>query len=138
EAERARAVARLAHEAEAVALEEVAALEVEDEAADDPPRIELQITARPAARSQPVAHLVVGAPLPRRDLVVHERVVHVVADGADRAHVQRAIAEDAAPGRGDHVRRLLAPRLDPRASTLRQSQLARTGGGARRRSARRT
>src|SRR5205823_5812267 len=80
----------------AVRLEHVAALEIEDQAADDLARIERERTDRPAELEEARAHVLVRALLPLADVVVDERVVHVVADGAHGAQVERAVAEHAA------------------------------------------
>ena len=93
------------HVAEAVGLDEVAELDVDDQAADDQLRVELEVVDRPA---RPRRACLAGARRRARshvlDAVVDQRVVHVVADRLDRAQVERAVAEDAAVRRrpGDH------------------------------------
>ncbi len=93
--------------AEAVRLDDVAELEVDDQPADATrPGFERR-GHPPASRARRGAsRVLVGPPLPHLHPVVDEGVVHVVADGADRAQVQGAVAEDAARGRRQLGQRL--------------------------------
>jgi hypothetical protein len=98
-----RAVGRLRHVAEAVGLHDVAERKVDDQAAREQVGVKTQVAHRQPAFEQALLHVRVGPGLPGVHVVVHERVVHVEPDRPDRAHVQRAVAEDAPLGRGLEV-----------------------------------
>ena len=69
--------------AEAVGLDEVTEIGVDDEPADDPVGLEVEAVEGPPLRLEPGADVLVGASFPGRHPVVDQGVVHVVADGAD-------------------------------------------------------
>ena len=81
---------------EAIGFDDVAKLKIENEAANDHPIVELQIADGPAFSLQLATNVLVRALLPILLLVVHERVVHVVSDGAHLLEVDGSIAIDAA------------------------------------------
>mmetsp|Transcript_4083 Transcript_4083/g.10318 ORF Transcript_4083/g.10318 Transcript_4083/m.10318 type:complete len:704 (-) Transcript_4083:104-2215(-) len=96
--EHARAVHRALHEAKAVHLDQVAQLFVQDQPADGQLWLELEALHGAADAAEVVQAVLEGQPLPLVDVVVDERVVHVVADGLDGAQVERAVAEDGPVG----------------------------------------
>ena len=97
-AQHALSVHGAAHEAEAVDLENVAHLRVDDEAADDELVGELEPLDGEALVQQRLLRVFVHALLEELHLVVDQRIVHVVADRLDRAHVESTSAVDAALG----------------------------------------
>ena len=100
EAERLRPVKGPFHVAEAVGLHDVAVLGVDDEAADDQLRVELQVRHRPPLRRQSFLDERVRALLPLAHVVVDERIVHVVPDGANAPEVEGPVAKETAGGIG--------------------------------------
>jgi hypothetical protein len=90
--------------AEAVGLDQVAQLGVDDQAAGDQVGLEGQVLDGPAVGQQALLDVLVGAQLPFLDLVVDQGVVHVVTDGAQGAHVQGAVAEDIPRLRGTFLK----------------------------------
>jgi hypothetical protein len=94
------AVCSPGHVTEAVGLDDVAELRVEHQPAREQLGLEVELRHRQTCRAEPRAHVLVRAALPDGHLIVHERVVHIAADRADRAHVERAVAEHPARGLG--------------------------------------
>ena len=82
--------------AEAVGLDDVAELGVDDEAADHRVGVETEVGHRPTVRDQERLEARIGALLPGADPVVDQGVVHVVADGLDRSQVEGPVGEDPA------------------------------------------
>ncbi len=73
-------------------LHDVAELGVDDEALYDARGVELEGLGGPAGRGERGSRPLEGGPLPLLDVVVDERVVHVVADRADGAEIERPVA----------------------------------------------
>ena len=88
-------VHRAPHVAEPVHLDQVAQLRVEDDAPADKLRVQLHARYGEALGAQVLLAVVVGPLLPLFHPVVDQRVIHVVPDHPNVAHVKRARAEDA-------------------------------------------
>jgi hypothetical protein len=85
--------------AEAIGLHDVAELDVDHETRTHQLVIEAETLDVDARGMQTLACGLVGALLPLLGVVVHEGVVHVEPDRANRAQVEGAIAEQASLGR---------------------------------------
>jgi hypothetical protein len=111
------------HVAEPVCLEDIAVLQVEDQAPDDEVRVELQVVNGPSQCQELLLQMLVGPPLPLLHPIVDEGVVHVVADGPDGPQVEGAVAEDTPlpGGRGG---------LGSRGDRLDGAHASASGGGA--------
>ena len=79
-------------------LHQVAELKVERQTQRERIGIEYETVDRPAEIRQAFAGMTKRRCLPRADVVVQQRVVHVVADGPNRAEVERPVRKDAAFG----------------------------------------
>ena len=79
-------------------FDHIAELEVEDEADRELFRIELQLSDRITLGGKDVACFVEGGAFPHVDVVVDQRVIHVVTDRFDRTHIQRAVDENSPLG----------------------------------------
>ena len=84
------------HVAKSVDLDDVAELGVDDEAACDEIVVENEVGDREALAQQRRLGVFEDALLEELHLVIYQRVVHIVPDGLDGAHVEGARAEDAA------------------------------------------
>mmetsp|Transcript_70749 Transcript_70749/g.188854 ORF Transcript_70749/g.188854 Transcript_70749/m.188854 type:complete len:212 (+) Transcript_70749:2064-2699(+) len=93
-----RPVHRPPHVPETVHLDHVAQALVNDQAPADQLGVEGEVVHGETYLAQVLLGVVIGPALPLHHLVMHEGVVHVVADDSDRPQVQRAAAEDGALG----------------------------------------
>ena len=99
EAHGAGAVRGTHHITEAIGLDDIAELGVDDQPTDDQPRVEHELLHGPAVRHEELLQPVIDPLFPDVGLVVNQGVVHVVADGADRPQVERAVRVDLAARR---------------------------------------
>mmetsp|Transcript_1711 Transcript_1711/g.4046 ORF Transcript_1711/g.4046 Transcript_1711/m.4046 type:complete len:600 (-) Transcript_1711:517-2316(-) len=91
-----RPVHRAPHVPEAVDFDHVPQSLVDDEPSADQVRVELHIIHGKPDLHEVLFRVVVGTPLPLDHLVMNQRVVHIVPDTAERAHVEGARTEDRA------------------------------------------
>jgi len=93
--QRARPVKCLGHIAETVGFDDVSAARVDDQPANDQPRVEPEVLDRPTVCAEELLQPGVGLLLPRLHTVVHQGVVEVIADGGDRTQIEGPTRVDA-------------------------------------------